>query len=234
MFDYHVHVSGMPITERYKPLVMNELEKSLVKNNITSFLGIISPGSLFSESDFTGLPPYYAFFDINARGLRTVKKLGGYPAVRMQLKMPFMDEVFRRIKENNIQYLKLFYNKQEDDIGKLINLITQASDNDIKAILIHTPSNYNLITPVFELVNKKDIQLILGHGCYLSKELVSYVLDYDFLVDTSNNPLKNILFWIENEAEENLVFGSDWPCNPMGYVDWDKQTVEIKKVYNFI
>ncbi len=62
MFDYHVHVSGMPITERYKPLVMDELEKSLTKNNITSFLGIISPGSLFSEDDFTGLPPYYAFF----------------------------------------------------------------------------------------------------------------------------------------------------------------------------
>ncbi len=230
MFDYHVHVTGMPIIDEYKSLVKKNLSESLKKNKITSFLGIISPGSLFTEKDFNNMPPYYAFFDLNAHGLNIVKELGGYPAIRIQIGIPQLNEIFKKIKLNEIQYLKLFYNKQEDKEEELINLITQASDNDIKAILIHTPSNHKLITPIFELVNKKDIQLILGHGCYLSKQLIKQVKDYGFLVDTAINPSSNIQYWIDNEAKQNLVFGSDWPCNPNGYVDWNRQSIELRKL----
>lgn len=231
MFDYHVHVTGMPLVEKYKPYVKNELSSSLVRNNIDGFLGIISPGALYSSSEIVGFPPFYCFFDINGEGLNIVKSLGGTPAISLFPEIINQEDIIKRVSDNGITHLKLFY----DGEAGIADLINSASDIGIREILIHTPSDFGRIFPVFDLVSNKGIQLILGHGCYDSIDLIKKVVDYGFLVDTSINSVDNVRFWIDNNARANLVFGSDWPCTREGVVDFksqDREMVKYKSLFN--
>ncbi|HLE06296.1 MAG TPA: hypothetical protein VI790_03010 [Candidatus Nanoarchaeia archaeon] len=231
MFDYHVHVSGMPITEQYKTLVKAQLKKSLDDNNIKSFLGIISPGSLYAQDEVVN-PCFYHFFDIDSKGLNIVKELGGYPAVSLFPDIINLDDIMNRVSDNGINYIKLFYNNEPE----ISELIAKARDIDIKAIIIHTPSDFKKIEPVYDLISKNDIQLILGHGCYKSLDLIKKVKDFGFVVDTSINPVENIDFWITNDAFKNLVFGSDWPCSADydAKIDWNAQKRELSKIKRYL
>lgn len=227
MIDYHVHVSGMPIIDKYKPLVKDELRKSLNETGVKAFLGIISPGSLYNQEEVTGFPKPYHFFDIDGKGLAIVNELGGAPAVSLRLDTIGLDDILKRMQKKGIDLVKLFYHGEPG----LEDFVKKVNDISVKAMLIHTPSDFKLIEPVYELVSHKDIELILGHGCYKSKDLINKVRDYGFYVDTSINPLERIEYWIANGGEDNLVFGSDFPCPLKGKeLDWNAQLRELDKI----
>ena len=225
MNDYHVHVSGMPITDKYKPDVREKLKHSLDKCGITYWWGIISPGSLYNSAEVVS-PEFYHFFDINGRGLSIVRELGGVPVVRLTPDISNLDGILKRMQDEGIDLIKLFYHGEEG----LNNLFSKASDIGVKAVLIHTPSDFSVIDPVYEQISKNDLQLVLGHGCLKSLELVKKVKDYGFQVDTSIHPLENIQYWIDNGALDRLVSGSDWPCGLDSSIDWNAQEREIKKL----
>jgi len=226
MNDRHVHVTGPPIYDGNKKVVKEKLEESLKANQVDSFSGIISPGSLYTSAEVKNWQ-YYRFFDIDGFGLGVVRDLGGTPVVRLQLSIQNLDDVFKRMQDEGINHAKLVLFEGEQGIDSLVN---DCYDIGVETILVHVPPNFEVIKPVFEPAYKKGIQLILGHGCYKSKEFVEQVKDYGFLVDTSNHSLDNIIFWIDNGAKVNVVLGSDWPANPGGFVDWNKQETEINKL----
>lgn len=244
-FDHHVHVTGRPLGQYELDFVAEKLKDSLESNKISGFIGIVSEGTFYKPPKTTKdiILNFSSVFDNNKEGLNLVRKLGGEPAVLLYPEAIASDSnrlnfTFKKIKENGVKVLKL-YPTDNSDISPIIS---GAKDFGITTLLVHTPSDFKIIEPVFDLATKNDLALILGHGCYESDELIKLVKEHGAYVDTAIHSVKNIKKWIEQGLEENLVFGSDWPAsdkkpiiengfiNTDKLIDWNTHQRELDKL----
>lgn len=252
--DVHVHVSGRPFfyldEERFE-----KLKESLRKNKIDSFVGILSPGTLYRlKEDSDLLYSFFSCFDKNKIGLSKVKELGGMPAIRIDgpfLRQPSLwkdiCEIVKKAGEEGIQILKIYC------MDKIFNfkIVEEAIEYGIKTILFHTPENFEIISELVEKAVREDLNVILGHGCYKNNKILELMKENSNLfADTSRVSFKNIRYFINEGLEDKLMFGSDWPTRlnlKMRYfltkgwfdwsspntkwIDWNVQKKELKKIY---
>jgi|GEM_PF-5640515 len=230
VFDYHVHVTGAPVYS-YKNIIKSKLKASLIDNNITGFIGVVASSPPMSKSKDMIISSFNAKFDSNNEGLKIVRELGGEPAVLAMATYLLIDnkalkKMLKWSYNNGVRVLKLY----TDDHVDYSSIIKEAEQYCFDKILAHTPEDLSVIEPLFE--QARDTQLILGHGCINSKSLMKLVKDSGALVDTSQQSIDNIKAWVDAGLEDQLVFGSDWPCpERVGLgVDWGAQKRELVKL----
>ncbi len=242
VFDHHVHVTGSLFCNYYSNVIENivnvgeKLRTSLKENRVDRFIGIISSGTFYKmpkNFDEALSINVDLLFDEDGKGLSLVKELGGEPAVYFSpeyiLRKPEVyDYVLKKSKEQDVKILKLY----TTELCDFNSIIKKAKDYDFELVLTHTPREYECVVPLFKLCCSNDLKLMLCHGCYKSSELMSLVKDYGAFVDTSSVSVKSIKKWLYNDLEDNLVFGSDWPCANNGArdIDWDIQKKELAKL----